>query len=227
METYADLIAQVEERLGRTNLANQYQTWVTTAEKNITQKLRVREMENVGTIEPMDGKATPPSDFCGVGEIRKSDDMTKALEYASPKMLFRLDDPAFAQKDPQWSILGKDIYIRPTPVATQWSMADGGGFWDLADGSGSWGTMSVFWMRYFAKPMPLSSTVSVNALFPEYSNIYLYMTLAEGFKALRNWESADRYTGQALALIEENNQQWLIEQAGEGSLEIEPMGPTP
>ena len=219
MQTYGDLQAQVEHRLARNDLSAHVAGWVALAEKAVVARLRVREMEAVGTIQPINGVATPPEGFLGVGEIRPSDRLTTELEYASPKMLMQYRNRDLGG-DAFWSNIGGQIYIAPAPKTSVWGLADGSGFWGLADGSAAWGTVVDYWMRYFSAPRALSPETETNALFPRYSDLYFYATLREAFSFVRNFDLADKYSFEVREMIDEYNARWLSEREGEGSLQI-------
>ena len=219
MQAYDELQARVEDRLARGDLSDRVAGWVALAEKAVVARLRVREMEAVGTIQPINGVATPPEGFLGVGEIRPSDRMETALQYASPKMLmqYRHGDTG---GEAFWSNIGGRIYIAPAQTTSVWGLADGSGFWGLADGSGFWGTVVDYWMRYFSAPRPLGPARQTNALFPRYSDLYFYATLREAFSFVRNFDLADKYSFEVRDMIDEYNMRWLSEREGEGSLQI-------
>lgn len=221
MQTYSDMITQLEGRIARRDLASLYPQWVATAEKAIVSKLRVPEMERVITVAPSLGYIPFPDDFLAVGEIRNEEKMSTALRYTSPKGLFDNDNEDYTPEWGKWSVLGGDIYIRPTFPAVQWATAGGVGAWAVAGGGGPVGPGKNYFMRYFASPVPLGPTNETNKLFPRYSDIYFYGTLWQAFSHVRNFESADRYLAQMSGVIDSYNEKWASEQEGEGDIFIE------
>lgn len=226
MDTYAELTAAVQSRLGRTDLAAHYGDWVALAEKAIVSKLRVREMENIATIEPIDGEVTPPTDFLGVGEIRPSSNMEVELEYASEKLLFRYENVTLTEGRGFWSFLGNKIFIRPKPASTVWGLAGGTGEWGIAGSTTeTWGVSTNYWMRYFSKPSALSDSNTTNELFPIYNDVYFDAVMHQAFKHVRNFETAKEYKDSALEMVRDYNTKWALEKEGEGSLQMPMPGP--
>ncbi len=220
MQTYNDLQDRISRRLARNDLDQNIPDFVALAEKAIAARLRVREMEEIDFIGPIDGVVAPPSGFLAVGEIRRADLMEKPLEYLSPKIIFDFFDVDNPGRDEFWSILGGNIYIAPKPPSGVWGLSDGSGFWGTADGASGWGSTVQYWMRYFSDPAPLTPDNQTNGLFPRYSDLYFDATLAEAFSYIRNFDLTDRYTVRFRDQINTYNRNWMMEKQGEGALQM-------
>jgi len=203
MQTYAELKTRIIDEMGRTDLGDKVQGWVSVAEAFIVSRLRVREMVKTdATLTATDGVMSLPADHLETRDMRLADNMDVMVRYAPPEQVFSYEDSGFGSGRGYWSILGDNIYIRPKPSDAQ-----------------------VYFMEYLARPLSLTDvSQETNAIFPKYSNLYLYGALWQGWTRVRNQEKANANLETLTALIEVYNQQHKREKQGSATLRV--MAPT-
>ena len=163
--SYSELKTEIADYLGRTDLTSKIPTFVTLAELRLSRDLRTRKMLASATTSMTsgDGKVELPSDFLEMRNIFTQGNPRMPVTYLSPSAFMR-DARADESGLPVfYTLLGAEFEFAPKPD-----------------------TSYVLEMLYFAKPTPMSDTVSSNVFLANYPDVLLYGSLLEAEPYLIN-----------------------------------------
>lgn len=163
--SYSNLKTEIADYLGRSDLTSKIPTFVTLAELRLSRDLRTRKMLTSAstTMTSGDGKVELPADFLEMRNIYTQGNPRMPVTYLSPSAFMRdarADEfglPVF------YTVLGAEFEFAPKPD-----------------------TAYVLEMLYFAKPTPMSDSVSSNAFLANYPDVLLYASLLEAEPYLIN-----------------------------------------
>jgi hypothetical protein len=163
--SYSALKTEIADYLGRSDLTSKIPTFVTLAELRLSRDLRTRKMlaSATSTMTAGDGKMALPSDFLEMRNIYTQGNPRMPVTYLSPSAFMR-DARADESGLPVfYTVLGAEFEFAPKPD-----------------------TAYVVEILYFAKPTPMSDSVSSNAFLANYPDALLYASLLEAEPYLIN-----------------------------------------
>jgi hypothetical protein len=163
--SYSALKTEIADYLGRSDLTSKIPTFITLAELRLSRDLRTRQMLTSATTSMTsgDGKVELPADFLEMRNIFTQGNPRMPVTYLSPSAFMR-DARADESGLPVfYTVLGAEFEFAPTPD-----------------------TAYVLEMLYFAKPTPMSDSVSSNVFLANYPDLLLYASLLEAEPYLIN-----------------------------------------
>ena len=163
--SYSALKTEIADYLGRSDLTSKIPTFITLAELRLSRDLRTRQMLTSATTSMTsgDGKVELPADFLEMRNIFTQGNPRMPVTYLSPSAFMR-DARADESGLPVfYTVLGAEFEFSPTPD-----------------------TAYVLEMLYFAKPTPMSDSVSSNVFLANYPDLLLYASLLEAEPYLIN-----------------------------------------
>jgi hypothetical protein len=163
--SYSALKTEIAEYLGRSDLTSKITTFVTLAELRLSRDLRTRKMlaSATSTMTSGDGKMALPADFLEMRNIFTQGSPRMPVTYLSPSAFMR-DARADESGLPVfYTVLGSEFEFAPKPDTTY--------------------TLEIL---YFAKPTPMSDSVSSNVFLANYPDALLYAALLEAEPYLIN-----------------------------------------
>jgi hypothetical protein len=197
LSTYAELKSAIADYLARSDLTSQIVDYITLFEAAACRRLKVRPMETSTTLTPSSGTASLPSGYLGWRRVTWNGSPKRELSYVHPSML-RLTYPDEASGTPNdFTIEGSSLKVRPISDTT-------------------------LDFDYFAKTAAVSG--SLNWLFTNHPDAYLFGSLAEAYAMLKDWETAAKWGARTDGVFQEIKDLNFNEQ---GSLAIRVAGATP
>lgn len=163
--SYSALKTEIADYLGRSDLTSKIPTFVTLAELRLSRELRTRKMlaSATASMTAGDGKVALPADFLEMRNIYTQGNPRMPVTYLSPSAFMR-DARADESGLPVfYTVLGAEFEFAPKPDTTY--------------------TLEIL---YFAKPTPMSDSVSSNAFLANYPDALLYASLLEAEPYLIN-----------------------------------------
>jgi hypothetical protein len=162
LSTYADLKSSVASWLMRDDLTAVIPDFITLAEADMCQRLRLRSMLTRATATLDDAYETLPTDYLQMYRVVVNDDQIRfaptdllakyALDYAG-------DAPRF------YAITGSQLQLVPPPTALATATIE---------------------MTYYARPTALSDTNTSNIILAASPGIYLYGSLVQASPYLQD-----------------------------------------
>ena len=170
LSTYSELISSVIDWLEREDIAQtRIKDFISIAEKKVNRKLRVAEMETVGTLTTTGGvdTVTLPARFLQLRDLTR--------QYGGYNIPLRSIVPAQGSKlsgsssgaPTSYSVVGNTIRLYPTPD----------------------GVYTIDYTAYIADE-ELSDSNITNILVPTYSDILLYQAVSVGWAFLMEEQKA-------------------------------------
>lgn len=158
LTNYSSLKTAVADWLGRTDLTSQIPTFISLAEIRLARQVRIRQMLVSATASTTGGDNTVglPSDFLEMRDLYIVGTPRYPLSYRSPSVISRDSRAHESEKPVFYTLLGNEIELAPIPNTTY--------------------TLN---MLYYAKPTPLSDSVSSNAFMANCPDALLYGALLE------------------------------------------------
>lgn len=167
--TYANLQTSIASWLARDDLTAFIPDFITLFEAHACRELRVRPAETTATLTPTSGSATLPTDFLAVRRLTWNGSVGRNLEYVNPQWLATAY-PTSAAGDPNvYTIEGGTLKVRPVSDTSL----------DLL---------------YRAKTAAVSG--SLNWLFTNHPDAYLFGSLAEAYMFNKDPENAAVWEGR-------------------------------
>ena len=163
--TYAQLQATVTEYLARSDLSSLIPDFIAMAHSDINARLRVRQMETIATLTPVDGVVSLPADYLEYRRVVDTGSPRRDLRYIAPTLADQTYPDRQAGRAADFTIVGDSLYTFP-----------------LAG--------SDIELTYFAAVPALSDSNTTNWLLTKRPELYLRLTLAQGFQFIRNAEKA-------------------------------------
>lgn len=174
---YGDLKAQVAAFLNRNNLTVEIPYFVQLAETRIaygsrempfpSEPLRIRAMEICASATFDKQEISLPDDFLQVRRLFIAGDPNGRIDFEVPSFFWVDASSGSAGKPTKYTIEGNSIFLRPSP-----------------DGSY---TGRILYYKKFAA---LTDDADTNWLLVNAPSVYLYGTLLEAYKHVRNMEQA-------------------------------------
>lgn len=180
---YTTLQEELKTWLIRPNLADSaIQRFIELAEVRMKRKLVSVEMEDTKYLNLVSGEDfyTLPSDFKSLRRVSVSGDEGGTLRKVSPEIAVTLYHNSTETVPRAFTIVGRNIRLAPTP-----------------------GEDIVLTIDYLAFLTQLSLSNSTNWVTENYEDLYLYMSLAEGFKYLQDWVQVKEWEQRASAIFTE------------------------
>lgn len=155
LDSYSGLLASIAGWLMRDDLTAVIPDFVTLAETDMANRLRLRSMLTRSTATLDEAYETLPTDFLGMWRVVVNDDR---IMFAPTDLLakYALDYAGEAPK--YFSIVGTQLQLVPSPTATATATIE---------------------MTYYARPAALSPTNASNALLAASPALYLYGALIQ------------------------------------------------
>ncbi len=155
LDSYSGLLASIASWLMRDDLTAVIPDFVTLAETDMNNRLRLRSMLTRSTATLDEAYETLPTDFLGMWRVVVNDDR---IMFAPTDLLakYALDYAGEAPK--YFSIVGTQLQLVPSPTATATATIE---------------------MTYYARPTALSTTNTSNALLVASPALYLYGSLVQ------------------------------------------------
>jgi hypothetical protein len=150
--TYAELQSAIASWLARDDLTAYIPDFITLFECEAALELKVRPQETTTTLTPSSGVATLPSDYLGYRRVTWTGSPTHDLDYVHPTLL-TFDNPGSVSAIPtEFTISGSSLTVSPSDD-------------------------TALSFTYYQKTPAVSG--SLNWLFTNYPNIYLFGSLVE------------------------------------------------
>lgn len=155
LSTFSDLKSALAAWLNRDDLTAVIPDFITLAEADMCQRLRLRAMLTRSTATLDEAYETLPTDYLQMYRVIVNDDQ---ITFAPTDLLARyaLDWAGSAPK--YYAITGSQLQLVPTPTATATATIE---------------------MTYYARPSALSDTNTSNAILAASPGIYLYGSLTQ------------------------------------------------
>lgn len=169
LTTYAELETAVANWLARDDLTTYIPDFITLFEADANLELQTRLQTTSTTLTPSSGSVTIPSDMAEIIRVTYNGSTARDLDYVDPN-IFVFNYPTSPTADPEvYTIEGSTLKIMPIDNSTSITIG------------------------YKQKITSLAS--SVNWLFTNYPNLYLWGTLCEAqgfnidFDKMQIWKS--------------------------------------
>ncbi len=181
--TYTELKTAVDNWLARTDLSGRSPEFITLAEARMNRELETRSQEKrtTATLVASDAYVSLPTDLRRIREVRLNTSPITVLNYHSPHAIDREYPSTGTGKPVAYSIIGTEIYFRPTP--------DSGYTAEI---------------MYVADIDALGDATATNNILARHPDAYLHGALAEAFGYLMDDQRRgfhDAHFGQAIAAI--------------------------
>ena len=179
--SYADLQASIANFLARDDLTAQIPDFIQLAEARINRELETREQEKraQATLVAGDEYIALPVDLREVREVKLNTSPLTVLSYASPTGLDTQYSSNGQGKPQGYSIVGKEMKVRPVPDS---------GY-----------TMEIVYIG----DVDALSAVSTPTLFTRSPDLYLYGALTEAYVYLLDEQRAAQYDEKFTRAINE------------------------
>ncbi len=179
--SYADLQTSIANFLARDDLTAQIPNFIQLAEARINRELETREQEKrvQATLVAGDEYIALPTDLREVREVKLNTSPLTVLDYASPTSLDTQYSSNGQGKPLGYSIVGKEMKMRPIPDSAY--------------------TMEIV---YIGSVDTLSAT-STPTLFTRSPDVYLYGALTEAYVYLLDEQRAAQYDEKFTRAINE------------------------
>ena len=179
--SYADLQTSIANFLARDDLTAQIPNFIQLAEARINRELETREQEKrvQATLVSGDEYIALPTDLREVREVKLNTSPLTVLSYASPTGLDTQYSSNGQGKPQGYSIVGKEMKIRPIPDS---------GY-----------TMEIVYIG----DVDALSAVSTPILFTRSPDLYLYGALTEAYVYLLDEQRAAQYDEKFTRAINE------------------------
>lgn len=182
--TYTELQTAVDNWLARTDLAGRSPEFITLAEARMNRELETRSQEKrvTATLTANDAYVSLPTDLRRIREVRLNTSPITVLDYYSPHAIDREFSSTGSGKPKAYSIVGTEIYFRPTP--------DSGYTAEIT---------------YVASIDALDGDTATNNILSRHPDAYLHGALAEAFGYLMDENRRsyhDQLFAQAVASIQ-------------------------
>jgi hypothetical protein len=181
ISSYADLQTAVANFLARSDLTAQIPNFIQLAEARINRELETREQEKraLATLTAGDEYIALPTDLREVREVKLNTSPLTVLEYMSPTALDTQYSSNGLGKPKGYSIVGKEMKLRPIPD-TAYSAE----------------------IMYIGSVDTLSATTTP-VLFLRSPDVYLYGALTEAYVYLLDEQRAAQYDEKFTRAINE------------------------
>ena len=179
--SYADLQTSIDNFLARDDLTAQIPNFIQLAEARINRELETREQEKrvQATLVAGDEYIALPTDLREVREVKLNTSPLTVLSYASPTGLDTQYSSNGQGKPQGYSIVGKEMKVRPIPDS---------GY-----------TMEIIYIGN----VDTLSDVSTPTLFIRSPDLYLYGALTEAYVYLLDEQRAAQYDEKFTRAINE------------------------
>ena len=179
--SYADLQASIANFLARDDLTAQIPDFIQLAEARINRELETREQEKrvQAALVAGDEYIALPTDLREVREVKLNTSPLTVLSYASPTGLDTQYSSNGQGKPQGYSIVGKEMKVRPVPDS---------GY-----------TMEIVYIG----DVDALSAVSTPTLFTRSPDLYLYGALTEAYVYLLDEQRAAQYDEKFTRAINE------------------------
>ena len=179
--SYADLQTSIANFLARDDLTAQIPDFIQLAEARINRELETREQEKrvQSTLVAGDEYIALPIDLREVREVKLNTSPLTVLSYASPTSLDTQYSSNGQGKPLGYSIIGKEMKIRPIPDSAY--------------------TMEIVYVG----DVDALSAVSTPTLFTRSPDLYLYGSLTEAYVYLLDEQRAAQYDEKFTRTINE------------------------
>ena len=169
--SYADLKTSIANFLARSDLTAQIPDFIQLAEARINRELETREQEkrSTATLVAGDEYISLPTDMREIREVKLNTSPLTVLEYASPSSLDKTYSSNGNGKPLGYSVVGKEIKLRPIPDSTY--------------------TAEIVYVG----SVDAISAVSTPQLFLRSPDLYLYGALTEAYVYLLDEARAAQY----------------------------------
>jgi len=171
--SYSDLKTTVASYLGRSDLTSTIPDFISMAELRLSRDLRTRQMLKSATasMTAANPKVALPTDFLEIRDLTVQGNPRVPLDYLSPSAFSRDARADENGKPSDYTILAAEFLFAPIPD-----------------------TAYVLEILYYAKPTPLSASVSSNVFLANYYDALLYASLLEAEPYLINDARAQTWT---------------------------------
>lgn len=199
ISTYSELKSAIANFLARDDLTDQIPNFIQLAEARMSRELETREQEKRSTAELTSGDEfiALPTDMREIREVKLNTNPNTVLTYHSPMSLDQSYASTGSGKPRGFSIVGKEMKIRPIPDS---------GY-----------TMEIVYIGGLAS----ISDVSTPTLFLRSPDLYLYGALSEAYAYLLDEQRAAQYDSKFTRGLEEVKVDEQRAHYGTGSLHIQ------
>jgi len=164
ISTYAELQTAIGNWLARSDLTTYIPDFILLFEAEACRKLRVRPTETGVALTTTNGVASLPSDFLGVRRLTWEGSSVRDLEYVTPSELQTAYPTSTTGTPAAYTIEGPTVRIRPIDDGTSYRLL------------------------YRAKTAAVSG--SLNWLFTNHPDAYLFGSLTEAYMFIRDADNA-------------------------------------
>ncbi len=194
MNTYSSLRTAVIRRVGRDDIAEQFDDMLSLVEPEIWKRLRVREMEHTQTLSGSSRRVNLPSDYVGLRRVVpvNSGNYYKELRVVSPNALPLNDSPGIPSRCSITDKIDLDCAL---------------------DGQLNF--------TYYRKPAALSATATTNDVLTAHPRVYFYGLCAEGYAHSDDSQQEAKYRVLYYTAIDDANNDHLNSIGAAPSVEID------
>lgn len=198
INTYQELQDAIANFLARDDLTSQIPNFIELAEARMSRELETREQEKraTATLTAGDEYIALPTDLREVREVKLNTSPTKVLSYFSPSGLDTQYSSNTQGKPEGYSIVGKEMKLRPIPDSAY--------------------TAEIVYIG----TLDALSASSTPTLFLRSPDLYLYGALAEAYAYLLDEARAAQYDAKFTRGLEEVKVDEQRAHYGTGSLHI-------
>ena len=184
--TYAELQTAVLDRMDRNDdLTSEVTDWITLAEEEICDWLRVSWTEKRAYATPTSAFVAVPTDFNGLRNLQWDyQNYRLSLQQVSPDLIDKVVASTTSGVPVYFCMHDGQFELRPAPAADNTTTVE---------------------ISYYFKPTPLSDSNTSNEILENIPRILFYRVLAEGFSHLFDEEREAKY----LALYEKGKRELL------------------
>lgn len=185
LSTWTDLKARIANYLkGRNDIDDRIEEFIDLAEKRIYRELRVQEMISTTEIAAA-SEMTLPTDFLEALLVELQSDPKCRLVSMEAVGASEAHPFAYTGRPTSYRIRGEDtLLLFPSPQET-----------------------TNVLVEYFAKPTALSASNETNAVFPKYSDLFLYAAMLEASNYTMNDERIATWGALLQKGLDQANQQ--------------------
>jgi hypothetical protein len=160
ISTFAELKTAIDNWLARTDMADRAAEFIALAEARMNRELETRSQETrvTATLTAGDAYVSLPTDVRAIRHVRLNTSPRTILKYMTPEQADREFPSTGNGKPKAYSVVGTEIYFRPTPDDTH--------------------TAEI---TYVANVTPLSDSNTTNNILTRHPDLYLHGALAEAF----------------------------------------------
>lgn len=198
--SFSELKTAVSSYVVRSDTGTYVEDWIAFAESRLRRDLRCRQMEAETDITVDAETETLPDGFISVSYIYVAGSPNKALKATTAQTIKSINAGSQTGKPIMYATTASSIMFAPTPD-----------------------TSYTVTMGYYALDA-LTSSNTTNAILDDFPQLYLYATLAEAYRWIRDTNNAQYFDQLAGQMIDDINRADNADRFGSQPILIRPDG---